>query len=273
MVVACPNCNVSSELADGSTAFNCPFCSYDMQGFCCRKCGLNFAGRTQGARAKCTLCGETQPVRSITNVPLESIPRFHELTHPADGNVLAKPLFTCRVIDATGWAPQVGESVGVVLGQNGLQLVGYSESRKRTEYSVSYSDLEQIIVQGFSKTNSAGVFGGGFGFAGAAEGMAIAALVNRLTARSKVWVVVTMLAKTGRAVLFLDGASEEMVKRLFRNAQDAILESANNSPQGDMGASTGASDIVSRLERLAQLRDNGALSDDEFQKAKARLFE
>jgi Short C-terminal domain len=43
-------------------------------------------------------------------------------------------------------------------------------------------------------------------------------------------------------------------------------------PQAAPSAATGGDDHVAQLERLAKLRDSGALTDQEFEREKARIL-
>jgi hypothetical protein len=48
---------------------------------------------------------------------------------------------------------------------------------------------------------------------------------------------------------------------------------AVHNPQSAMAVAPEPADLVSQLERLARLRDTGALTEDEFQTAKAKLLQ
>lgn len=181
--------------------------------------------------------------------------------------------FTCQVVDATGWAPQVGAVVDLDLTETGLQLISTSMNGTARTSEVAYSDITKVDVEGFSKTTGAQVFGGGFGIQGAIEGMAAAAILNSLTTRSSNWVVVTIEARTGRAVLLIDGASEQEVKKYLRRARDAVLAASDSTVAVPSSAPDNSTDIVTRLERLSALFERGVLSDSEFAEAKGKLIQ
>lgn len=72
----------------------------------------------------------------------------------------------------------------------------------------------------------------------------------------------------------------DMVGELNDTLKELNAEAADGTPIGSLGvpapavtpAPAAGGDVVTRLERLAQLRDSGALTDAEFQQQKARIL-
>ena len=166
------------------------------------------------------------------------------------------------VVDGTGWAPPVGTKVAVAVSEESITL---SESQS-TEYVLPLSALRNIAVEGHTSKTNFGLMGFGFGIKGAAESIAIARIVNRLTTKVKTWVLVSIDSPLGRATLLILNTNEAPIRHFFRAAQDKALELASK-PQ--IGAKD---DLVSALERITMLYENGLLSGDEFKKMKKKLL-
>lgn len=131
----------------------------------------------------------------------------------------------------------------------------------------------QLIVEDRRRARRAAgptFFGGGTGLIGAAEGMAMAAVLGRLSgAFTRNGVVIGAETPDGYLIGEVHGTDVWTVRR-WLNARheltatdDAELEQVASPPKGDW---------VDHLERLAALRRDGALTADEFAAAKARLL-
>ena len=175
---------------------------------------------------------------------------------PVQQNLLAD------VVDGTGWAPSVGSKVRVSFSGEALLL----EDFQSTRFELPFKSLADVQIRGFTSKSSFGLFGGGFGLKGAAEGIAIAAIVNRLTAKSKTWVVVSVASDLGRVVLLILDVQEIPVKNFFRHAQDRSLQLSRRPDDGDKDG------LVTSLERVADLYERGLLTDEEFLSMKKGLL-
>jgi hypothetical protein len=104
--------------------------------------------------------------------------------------------------------------------------------------------------------------------------MAIATVLNKLTTKVTQWATITIIADGGSVVLVQNGGDVGYLRRKLRVLRDAAVaaptQSAIETSQPD---SIGTSDIVSSLERLANLHESGVLSDAEFQRAKAAILD
>jgi len=169
----------------------------------------------------------------------------------------------CHVLDGAGWAPPIGEIVSIEISDAEL-ILSVTSSKK---FSVSFSDLSNISIMGYSSTTSAGITGGGFGVKGAAEGILAATIINSLTSRTKEWVIVNVSGKTGSVRLLIADSQEMPVKKLFRKVQDGLVQSANQHVIEPKDS------IASSLERVISLFEKGLLTEDEFKAAKAKILE
>lgn len=166
------------------------------------------------------------------------------------------------VVDGTGWAPTVGSKVKITFADETLLL----EDFQSTRFELPFNVLTDIQIRGFTSNSSFRLFGGGFGLRGAAEGIATAAIVNRLTAKSKSWVIVSVASELGRVVLLIIDVQEIPVKNFFRRAQDRALQLSRRDDED------GRDGLVTSLERIADLYERGLLRDDEFLAMKKRLL-
>ncbi len=122
-------------------------------------------------------------------------------------------------------------------------------------------------------TTGGGFVGGGVGLEGAAEGMAIAGVLNALTTRTRVESVIAVLSDEYEGFFLCREHGLDELRRLLapvflrarRNDVGPVnLESAHSAWAGP--------DLVAELERLAALHQAGALSDDEFIRAKSQAL-
>ena len=165
------------------------------------------------------------------------------------------------VLSGAGWAPPVGRYCAVTVNSSQVTL-----SWDGGQAVVSIENLKEIEINGHSSTSSAGIFGGGFGLQGAAEGMLVAGLINKMTTKTKTWVIAKITGLAGNVELFIPNSNALTANTFFRPALDAI---ATNSAVGKTPSDEG---IVAQLERLAALVEKGLLTTEEFQAAKTKLL-
>jgi hypothetical protein len=140
----------------------------------------------------------------------------------------------------------------------------------RLQYGVKFN----IELSGPGRfTTGGGFVGGGLGLMGAAEGMAIAGILNALTTRTHALSVIAVLSAEYEGFFLCQDLAPDELRRglapVFLRARQ--LSQASPPDQGPM-PSAGPSDIVATLERLSTLHQAGALTDDEFQRAKAQAL-
>lgn len=122
-------------------------------------------------------------------------------------------------------------------------------------------------------TTGGGFAGGGFGLVGAAEGMAIAGLLNALTTRTKVITVIAVLGAEYEGFFLCQEHAPDELRRYLAPVFLRARQLGQSQPATETGApSTAAPDLVATLERLTRLHRDGALNDTEFQRAKAQAL-
>jgi Short C-terminal domain len=153
------------------------------------------------------------------------------------------------------------------------RLLLLSERDRTWMAEVAYADIRGIEVGGPGLVKSGGGFvGGGFGLAGAVEGMAIAGALNALTSRTSITTVLQIQA-TGGELFFLH---TEMLPGALRmqlsRAIVAIRNAKANAAPTESGGQAGPASRLDELERLARLLKDGLLTREEFDQLKARLI-
>lgn len=134
----------------------------------------------------------------------------------------------------------------------------------------SYRSILALEFRGGAVRTGGGYVGGGFGTLGAAEGMAVASLLNSLTTKTKVHTTIRLEAEDAEAFFFTDQALPQALEMRLAEVR-GLIKAAHRT---EAPAHTSASDDLSeRLFRLGEMLDKGQLSPEEFAQAKARLFD
>jgi hypothetical protein len=191
---------------------------------------------------------------------LEEVPS--EASHV---QAIAPPLTDCTVVGGHSHDLVAGGSYALHFSADAIHVYGADGSG--AEYA--YRDVRSIELTGGSAVKGTSVVGGGFGLEGALEGMLIASVVNRLTRQVKVWTFI-WLRPHGSEVIFLDGAHTPEQLRIMLSPVFGRIESGLGLTQDSV--SRPSSDLTTQLERLAALRKDGALTEEEFDVAKKKLL-
>lgn len=133
-------------------------------------------------------------------------------------------------------------------------------------HAIRLGDIHAVHISGQGSVTSGGGFmGGGFGLEGAAQGVAVATVLNLLTTQTE---MDTRIQVTGDEFdLFFHHAYETPRElRVQWSPVFVLLEQRRSA------APTRTDSLVKELEDLARLRDTGVLTEEEFLKAKERLL-
>jgi len=164
-------------------------------------------------------------------------------------------------------------SAGTLIPTGSSCVIDFSSDGARirstgVEEFVPYADILALQISGSTTHSNAGVFGGGFGVAGAAEGMLAASVINSLTSKTTTYSLVRIAARAAEYVFVshvVDSGSLGMMLTPVQFRMRQAQASASSPP-------TAGTSVADELAKLAQLRDAGILSDAEFTAAKARLL-
>ena len=140
---------------------------------------------------------------------------------------------------------------------------------------VAYSEIEDVEIGGPGLVRTGGGFvGGGFGLQGAAEGMAIATVLNALTTRTSIKTIVRIQATHCELFLLHVKATPEQLRiglsrplGAIRAARPAAAAGMNQQPMAAAPASP-----VEELTKLAGMLESGLLTREEFELMKARVL-
>jgi hypothetical protein len=129
---------------------------------------------------------------------------------------------------------------------------------------VESTKITRVDISGPGEVTSGGGFiGGGIGIEGAAQGIAIAALLNSLASSSEINTVIHIEWNDSEA--FLHTSTDEPEALRVKLSTFFVRIASNRRPESQ-------SDLSTQLERLRDLRRAGDLSDEEFDSAKRKLL-
>lgn len=192
----------------------------------------------------------------------------NEAALEAEGNL--ELLAGCVLLGGYGLEESIapGERVDIHFTQQGIWVAkagGYRPYLRRT-----YESARVLEFEGGAIKTGGGYRGGGFGLIGAAEGMAIASLLNSLSTKTSVHTTVRFEAEDAEVFFFTDQAVPRTLEMRFAEVRARVK--ANPPPQPIPAAVAEQTDLATRLLRLGEMHDKGQLSDEEFALAKSHLF-
>ncbi len=179
-------------------------------------------------------------------------------------------LVSCIYLGGYGVDPGLApaDRVDLYFTQKGIWLTpaGSFKPYLRVRYECSRA----LEFEGGTVRTGGGYVGGGFGAAGAAEGMAIAGLLNSLTSKSSVHTTIRYEADQAEIFLFTDKATPRSLELRLADPRARIRN--RSAPEAAAGSSVPGSDLVTQLTRLGEMLDKGQLTEQEFAAAKTRLL-
>lgn len=164
------------------------------------------------------------------------------------------------VVGGSGWTFTTEKSYTLNIASTCLKFTG---DEPDGEITVQFDELTAVEISGGSQTTNMGLVGGGFGLAGAADGIALAALVNALTTRTVTNTYVRLASKDAEVFLHTDQLDSAPLRLLLSPAV-VRMEARRMSPT--------RTSLADELEKLHRLFQSGVLSDQEYAVAKARVL-
>ena len=183
-----------------------------------------------------------------------------------------------RVALLGGYAPGAALVIGGLYDARFLEdrLAIFPAHQGEVRAEVSYAEIEDVEIGGPGLVKSGGGFvGGGFGTIGALEGMAIASVLNTLTARTSITTIVRVQGTTCELFLLSTRSTPAQLRIELSRALGAIRAARTAAAQGTrMGnPSTTPASPVEQLAKLADMLESGLLTREEFDQLKARLLQ
>lgn len=122
-------------------------------------------------------------------------------------------------------------------------------------------------------TRDAGIIGGGFGLKGAAEGLIVASVLNRLTRRSQIQSMIRWEARDMELFLFTSVLTPADLRVKLSSVRAKVNRETRTEAISVALESEGPpDDKLSKIERLASLYRDGLISEDEFSALKRDVF-
>ena len=141
--------------------------------------------------------------------------------------------------------------------------------------TIPYDEVTSLQIGGrgvLNSTTGGGWIGGGFGPTGSLEGIAFASIMNALTTRKHTAIETLIEFSAGaRALIVLTESEPPDSMRVHLAPVFSRIESARRAPAGST-PSNPMNDRIAQLKELAELRDAGVLTEQEFQAEKARVL-
>jgi hypothetical protein len=135
---------------------------------------------------------------------------------------------------------------------------------------VPYSEIEDVEIGGPGLVRSGGGFvGGGFGAAGALEGMAVASVLNAMTTRTKVTTIIRLQATNSELFLLWTRTTPEQLRIELSRPLGAIRAARAGTAQIPARPAS----PIEELSKLADMLQAGLLTREEFDQLKARLLQ
>jgi Short C-terminal domain len=169
----------------------------------------------------------------------------------------------------------VGAEVDLLFGSAGIDVHHSPPARGRGPIAqLTYAAQFSVELSGPGRFTTGGGFaGGGIGLEGAAAGMAVAAVLNALSTRTRVESVIAVLSADYEGFFLCREHDLDELRRLlapvFVRARQ--ITGGPVDPEATPSAGGGA-DLVATLERLTALHQAGALTEEEFRRAKAQAL-
>jgi len=182
---------------------------------------------------------------------------------------------SCTYLGGAYMPLQAGAVVDLVFRETALEILAHPATvRSALLGSLVFNDRSAIEISGPGQVTKGGGFaGGGFGLVGAVEGIAIAGLLNAITTRTSI-VTVLMVADDAHEAFFVNATMvPEDLRRLLSPVFVRLRQyQPRPEPSPAQTVSSSNNDIVSKLERLSELRNSGILTEQEFNSAKVALL-
>ncbi|AMO23929.1 hypothetical protein GCM10027034_19830 [Ramlibacter solisilvae] len=174
-------------------------------------------------------------------------------------------LIRCTALGGSGTVLEPGLACTIAFGEHSIRV--FSKSQLQTVLRID--EVTSLELGGTGRTESGGGFvGGGFGLEGAAIGMAAASILNALTTKSEINTVVRVAWDRGEAFFhtsaFTPSDGRIKLSKTFTNVANANPKAADPVQANET--------LTAQLEKLAALRAQGVLTEEEFVRAKERLL-
>ena len=254
----CPQCHHVADVPYGADHWVCSGCRARWV-FCrCLACGLVSEVKAGAKGWTCGACGASKPAHASAEELAANLAEQHE---DPDHRVIPG----CTFLGGYGHELRARVRCNIECSRQDLAVVPQIGPR----IVIPYRELVEIAVGGPGLVSSGGGFvGGGFGIDGAAQGIAIASVLNAITTKTEVHTVIRLTALNSELFFHWGGAPPEEL-RIRLSPAIGRVESFRRAASK---SSPPSRDPLERLKELGALRDSGVLSAEEFDEAKRRVL-
>ena len=277
----CPACGTTQAVASENSSFRCAS-GHSYTFFRCAQCKATF--QCAGIGNPCPYCLSVQRDGQVTawewaadQIRHPELVSFQpQWTQAAEtsNDVDRRTLYNFILAACGGSQIPAEANCNVVFARDAITIhpTGTHAVTSRAE-TVRYEDAVALQVTGTTTRKHTRIIGGGFGVVQAAEGMLTAAVINSLTNQKKIFTLLRLATTTSEYVFVSYSVDSKALELLLTPVQVRIRKAHSTSPQPQMhpAPSTGQS-VADEIRKLAALRDEGIISDDEFAGAKTRLL-
>jgi predicted RNA-binding Zn-ribbon protein involved in translation (DUF1610 family) len=264
----CAKCKQFSRVPEDATSWTCPNCAQHWEVRRCVSCGVALQHVKHGG-GPCPFCGKNVntwrkqgSIATAADAEQDAAERgFTSKSDQSDNRVL----IGCTVAGGYGHDFSAGSRCNIFFDRDHARVSGDGSA-----LDLAYEGMTLEIGGPGEVTSGGGFFGGGFGARGAAEGMAIASVLNALTTKTNIQTVVGIETNDCQLVVMWDKATPEQLK-LTLAPVNGHIKSARKKVE--TSSASRSADPVEQLERLAELQKAGALNPEEFEAAKRKVIE
>jgi DNA-directed RNA polymerase subunit RPC12/RpoP len=270
--VRCTQCASTVVVDSSKSKYRCP--TGHRQAFvACQRCGAPFQipGDEKDRTTRCSSCGE--PWKSAPITAWDWCDYWVERQTKVETILDDFDLVIRGITLAAAGGTQIPNRSLCLVGFGAIAVTITPEQRQDPVDRIPYAQIHSIQVDGTSTRRNAGMMGGGFGIAGAAEGMLAASVINSLTARTTVNTILRIAAASSEFVFVSDTIESKSLEMFLTPVYPRVRQARAPEASSTSAPQASTSSLADELGKLAKLRDDGVLSDAEFAAAKGRLLD
>jgi hypothetical protein len=207
IAVDCMSCGAGYEIPRNRESYMCTSCGASIFFWSCPSCdrAQQVQNRWGMEGVNCWHCGKTSPLRKWVDRPAEAAKLLPESVRFRPGSPVDPAQRVVAGVVAAASVPGLWPGLRCVLLFSADCIGVQSGSGEVARFD--YRDVNSLEIGGSGTrryTTSAGIIGGGFGVQGALEGMAVASLINSVTAHTTVTRDTTLNLRAGARALLMN---------------------------------------------------------------------
>jgi hypothetical protein len=185
-----------------------------------------------------------------------------------DGDPDRRALLGCHLIAGSGGHLGLNPLCNLLFDRAALTITATDSG---ATLRIPYTDIQDLEVAGpGAVTRGGGFIGRGRGVTGAPDGLLAAQVLNALTTRTTIQTLIRVAFRGGELIFSWDRKTPAQV-RLDLSPVFARIASAHEQLHRSRIAST-PSTLAEQLQKIAELRAAGHLTEEEFAVAKSKIL-